>query len=146
MRRASRARESVPQFWLLRESLRAARERKRGWNYFIWPQTAVEESAAGSSVRPGQPFGSEAWMKKTVEQLEQEITIQPIGRVPTKSISRPGFSYIPMYRGDGKYLVQGCGSGGRWLQVIYVLDDDGTLFVIHARAMIDREKRRHRRK
>jgi uncharacterized DUF497 family protein len=52
----------------------------------------------------------------------------------------------PIYRGDGKYLVQGRGSGGRWLQVIYVLDDDGTVFVIHARPLLDREKRRHRRK
>ena len=29
---------------------------------------------------------------------------------------------LPMYRGDDKYLVQGRGSGGRWLQVIYVLE------------------------
>ena len=52
----------------------------------------------------------------------------------------------PLYRGDGKYLVQGRGSGGRWLQAIYVLDDDGTIYVIHARPMTDREKRRWRRK
>jgi hypothetical protein len=37
-----------------------------------------------------------------------------------------------------KYLVQGRGSSGRWLQAIYVLDD--------ARPMTDREKRRWRRK
>lgn len=52
----------------------------------------------------------------------------------------------PLYRGDGKYLVQGRGSGGRWVQVIYVLDDDGTLFVIHARSLTDREKHRLRRR
>lgn len=52
----------------------------------------------------------------------------------------------PRYRGDGKYLVRGRGSGGRWLQVIYVLDDDGTVFVIHARPLNEREKRRHRRR
>jgi uncharacterized DUF497 family protein len=51
-----------------------------------------------------------------------------------------------LYRGDGKYLVQGRGGGGRWLQAIYVLDDDGTVFVIHARPMPDREKRRWRKK
>jgi uncharacterized DUF497 family protein len=51
----------------------------------------------------------------------------------------------PLYRGDGKYLVRGRGSGGRWLQVIYVLDEDGTIFVIHSRPMTDREKRRWRR-
>jgi hypothetical protein len=52
----------------------------------------------------------------------------------------------PLYRGDGKYLVQGRGQGGRWLQVVYVLDDEGTVYVIHARPMTDREKRRRRRK
>jgi uncharacterized DUF497 family protein len=51
----------------------------------------------------------------------------------------------PLYRGDGKYLAQGRGSGGRWLHVIYVLDDDGTVYVIHSRSMTDREKRRYRR-
>ena len=52
----------------------------------------------------------------------------------------------PLIRGDGKYLVYGRGDGGRWLQVIYVLDDDGTVFVIHARPMSEREKRHFRRR
>ena len=52
----------------------------------------------------------------------------------------------PLYRGDGKYLSQGRGRGGRWIQVIYVLDDDGTVFVIHARPMSEQEKRRYRRR
>jgi uncharacterized DUF497 family protein len=53
---------------------------------------------------------------------------------------------LPLYRGDGKYLVQGRGRGGRWLQVIYVVDDDGPLYVIHARPLTEGEKRRRRRK
>jgi hypothetical protein len=32
------------------------------------------------------------------------------------------------------------------LQVIFVLDDDGTGFVIHARELTKREKRIHRRR
>lgn len=52
---------------------------------------------------------------------------------------------LPLYRGDGKYLVQGRGRGGRWLQVIYVVDDDGPLYVIHARPLTEREKRRRRK-
>jgi uncharacterized DUF497 family protein len=52
----------------------------------------------------------------------------------------------PSYRGDGKYLAVGRGSGGRWLQAIYVLDDDGTIYVIHARPLKDIEKRRQRRR
>ena len=50
----------------------------------------------------------------------------------------------PMSRSDGKYLVWGQGRADRLLQVVFVLDDDGTVFVIHARRLTDREKRRFR--
>ena len=58
--------------------------------------------------------------------------VEHIGRhgvsaLEAEAVVRNGRSLI---RGDGKYLVIGRGSGGRWLQVIYVLDEDGTLFVI----------------
>jgi len=53
----------------------------------------------------------------------------------------------PSYEGDGRFLVRGRGAGGRFVQVIYVIDDDGeTLYVIHARPLNDREKRRLRRR
>jgi uncharacterized DUF497 family protein len=42
--------------------------------------------------------------------------------------------------------VWGSTSGGRLLQVVFVLDDDGTVFVIHARDLTDSEKRRLRRR
>ena len=34
-----------------------------------------------------------------------------------------------------KWLVMGRGGGGRMLQVVFVLDEDGTVFVIHARPL-----------
>lgn len=45
----------------------------------------------------------------------------------------PGRGY-PMAHGDGKFLVVGRGRGGRFVQVVYVLDDDRrrTRYVIHA--------------
>ncbi len=46
---------------------------------------------------------------------------------------------------DEKWLVVGPGRGGRVIQVIFFLDDDGTAYIIHARPLADREKRRHRR-
>ncbi len=52
----------------------------------------------------------------------------------------------PVYHGDGKYLVRGHGPGGRMLQVIYVLDEDDTIYVIHARPLTEREKRQTRRR
>jgi len=55
-------------------------------------------------------------------------------------------SPYPLYRGDGKYLVWGKGAGGRLLQVVFVIDEDGTIFVIHARPLTPGEKRRLRRR
>ena len=52
----------------------------------------------------------------------------------------------PEGREDGKLLVIGRSDGGRWMQVIYVQDDDDTAFVIHARPLDDGEKRRYRRR
>jgi uncharacterized DUF497 family protein len=53
---------------------------------------------------------------------------------------------FPQQIGDDKLLVMGQGSGGRYLQVIYILDPDDTVFVIHARPLTDGEKRRYRRR
>jgi uncharacterized DUF497 family protein len=50
------------------------------------------------------------------------------------------------YRGDRKWLVRGRGLGGRFLQVIFVISEDGAIIVIHARPMSDAEKRRYRRR
>jgi uncharacterized DUF497 family protein len=46
---------------------------------------------------------------------------------------------------DGKLKAVGRGAGGRWVQVVFVLDPDRTVFIIHARPLTDREKRRQRR-
>jgi uncharacterized DUF497 family protein len=48
--------------------------------------------------------------------------------------------------GDNKYRVQGRGTGGRFIQVIYVIDPDATIYVIHARPLAWREKRGRRRR
>ncbi len=53
---------------------------------------------------------------------------------------------FPEARADDKWRVVGRGQGGRWLQVIYVLDPEDSVFVIHARPLTDREKRRERRR
>lgn len=52
----------------------------------------------------------------------------------------------PRWIGDDKLLVWGRGRGGRLLQVVFVVDDDGTAFVIHGRELTKREKGLHRRK
>ena len=53
---------------------------------------------------------------------------------------------FPLWRPDDKWLVWGPGRGGQLLQVVFVLDSDDTVFIIHARPLTDREKQRYRRK
>lgn len=53
---------------------------------------------------------------------------------------------FPMNQGSGKWLVRGQNSYGRYLQVIYVVDEDRTIYVIHSRPLTNREKRSVRRR
>ena len=48
---------------------------------------------------------------------------------------------FPRKVGLGKWQIIGRGMGGRMIEVIYVLDDDGTVFVIHAMPLTTRRKR-----
>jgi uncharacterized DUF497 family protein len=63
-----------------------------------------------------------------------------------ESVVQQAKAPFPQQIGEDKLLVIGQGQGGRFLQVIYVLDSDDTIFVIHARSLTDREKKRYRRR
>ena len=54
----------------------------------------------------------------------------------------------PQVREENKWRVVGRGQGGRWLQVIFVFDteEEDTAYVIHARLLTEREKKRERRR
>jgi uncharacterized DUF497 family protein len=47
---------------------------------------------------------------------------------------------------EKKYLVLGLGWGGRFIQAVYLLDDEGTACIIHARPLTEAERRRLRRR
>jgi uncharacterized DUF497 family protein len=51
----------------------------------------------------------------------------------------------PRQIGDEKTLVHGQTEEGRYLQVIYLLEDDDVVFVIHAMPLTERMKKRYRR-
>ena len=51
---------------------------------------------------------------------------------------------FPRSRED-KYLVWGPTESGRLLQVVFVIDPRDSVFVIHARDLTDKEKKRYRR-
>jgi uncharacterized DUF497 family protein len=51
----------------------------------------------------------------------------------------------PRQIGDEKFYVAGQAPDGSYLQVIFVLDADETVFVIHARPLTERERAIYRR-
>jgi uncharacterized DUF497 family protein len=42
--------------------------------------------------------------------------------------------------------VWGPTAEGRFLQVVFVMDEEDSVFIIHARPLTDKEKKRYRRK
>ena len=59
----------------------------------------------------------------------------------------------PELREENKWRVVGRGHGGRWLQVVFLFDPEDedpeiedTAYVIHARPLTEREKKRERKR
>jgi uncharacterized DUF497 family protein len=52
----------------------------------------------------------------------------------------------PEERGDDKWRVWGQSATGGYLQVVFVLDAENTIYVIHARPLTEKEKKRFRRR
>ncbi len=105
-----------------------------------WWQTSslAELFAARNVARLLLPIGWFSWNDWNEEHIAHHgVVLQEAEKVVRGS--------KPRHRGDGNYRAVGRGQGGRWLQVIYVLDEDGTAYVIHARPLTDTEKRRERR-
>jgi uncharacterized protein len=72
--------------------------------------------------------------KHGVDPLEAEFVV--------RNAKRP----YPLRKEEEKWLVRGRGRGGRPIQVVFIVDDDKSVFVIHARPLDKRkEKRRFRR-
>jgi hypothetical protein len=54
-------------------------------------------------------------------------------------VNHPARGY-PRRTGE-KYTVHGRGQADRWVQVVYLIDPDGTIFVIHAMPLTSRRRR-----
>jgi uncharacterized DUF497 family protein len=52
----------------------------------------------------------------------------------------------PLASADEKLLVWGPTAEGKFLQVVFVVDTEDSVFIIHARPLTDREKKRYRRR
>ncbi len=53
---------------------------------------------------------------------------------------------FPEESSDARWLVMGPDENGLLMRVVYVLDSDGTIYVIHAMPLSDRDKKRYRRR
>ena len=76
------------------------------------------------------------WIEWNVEKVQKHgCTVAEVECV----VNHPPRGY-PIRDGD-KRRVHGRGQGDRFVQVVYVIDPDGTLFVIHAMPLIGRRRR-----
>jgi uncharacterized DUF497 family protein len=51
----------------------------------------------------------------------------------------------PLASADEKFLVWGSTAEGKFLQVVFVMDEEDSVFISHARPLMDKEKKRYRR-
>jgi uncharacterized DUF497 family protein len=63
-----------------------------------------------------------------------------------EEVVRRARSPYPLASADETFLVWGQTAEGRFLQVVFVIDEEDSVFVIHARPLTDREKKRYRRR
>jgi uncharacterized DUF497 family protein len=80
------------------------------------------------------------------EWNEEHLARHGITPEEAEDVVRGAQSPFPLVQDDEKYLVWGPGSGGRLLQVVFVIDQDDAVFVIHARPLTNLEKKRYRRR
>ncbi len=82
------------------------------------------------------------WNQWNVDHVGQHGVSPEEAEFVVEAARRP----YPLAREDDKWLVWGRGRGGRWLQVVFVFSPDDEVFIIHARPLTEREKRRARKK
>jgi uncharacterized DUF497 family protein len=81
------------------------------------------------------------WIAWNIDKVEGHgLSITDVEYV-INNASRP----YPKPIGNEKWLVIGATRSGNVIQAIYVIDDDQKLFVIHARPLTTKERRRRRK-
>ncbi len=80
------------------------------------------------------------------EWNEEHLSGHGVTPEDAEDVIRGARSPFPLVQDDEKYLVWGPGTGGRLLQVVFVIGPDDAVFVIHARPLTDREKKSYRRR
>ena len=76
---------------------------------------------------------------------EEHVTKHGVSAEEAEYVVETASSPFPRMIEDDKRLVWGRGRGGRPLQVIFLVDEDESIYIIHARPLTEREKGRFRR-
>jgi uncharacterized DUF497 family protein len=76
----------------------------------------------------------------------EHIARHGVGPAEAEQVIRAARAPYPRKIDGEKWLVWGRGRGERFLQVVFVLDPDDAVYVIHARPLTGQEKRRYRRR
>jgi uncharacterized DUF497 family protein len=77
---------------------------------------------------------------------EEHVQTHGVRQDEAEAVVRGARSPFPRAQEDERYLVWGSVEGGRILQVVFIIDPDDTIFIIHARPLTEREKKRYRRR
>ena len=77
-----------------------------------------------------------------IEWNEDHVQQHGVSPEEAETVVERARTPFPRMIEDDKRLVWG---GGRLLQVIFLLDEDDTVFIIHARPLTQKEKQRDRR-
>jgi uncharacterized DUF497 family protein len=75
----------------------------------------------------------------------EHVAAHGIGAEAAEHVVEEAKAPFPRRIGEDKLLVWGPAPAGELLQVIFVVDEDGSTYVLHARPLTEREKRRYRR-
>ncbi len=68
-----------------------------------------------------------------------------VSREEAEEVVRSARPPYPRREANHKYRVRGQTNGGYYLQVIYLIEPDRRIYVIHARPLTDNEKHQYRR-
>jgi uncharacterized DUF497 family protein len=76
----------------------------------------------------------------------EHVATHGVSPQEAEGVIRQAVRPLPRKIEDDKWLTWGRGNGGRLLQVVYVVDPEESIYIIHARPLIEKEKRQFRRK
>ena len=82
------------------------------------------------------------WNRWNVDHIAQHGVSPDQAEEVIRDATRP----YPVHREDDKWLVWGKTTGGDLLQVVFIIDEDDSVFVIHARPLTKNEKKHYRRR